>query len=409
MKILMLGWELPPHNSGGLGVACYQMAKALSLRGLSIDFVLPYQQTAKQTEYFTIHEAVPVTPEAIFASGGAYAGTCQICHSRDCDHGWSHDLRARQREYTRYVEKMVTSQVPDVIHAHDWLTFEAGMRAKELTGRPLVAHIHATEFDRAGSTAGNPIIHDIEYNGLMMADRIIAVSQATKDLIVSKYKVPASKIEIVHNSIDLQDYPMVEPEDSDYTYLREMQRRGYTVVMTLGRLTIQKGLSYFLQAARRVLDKNDKVLFLIAGSGELRDELLEQAADLGISHNVLFSGFIRGKRWRDAYRVADIFVMSSISEPFGLTALEAANYGTAISLSRSAGVGEILHNVLKFDYWDTLKLADQILSMTANSALAEELRTNSYNELQQFSWNQAADKLQQVYARHHQLAAEVSL
>lgn len=407
MKILMLGWELPPHNSGGLGVACYQMAKALSLRGLSIDFVLPYSQTSKKTDYFTIYEAVPVTPEANLAGGGAYAGTCQICHARDCRHGWSHDLRARQREYTKYVERMVSREVPDVIHAHDWLTFEAGMRAKELTGQPLIAHVHATEFDRAGASSGNPIIHDIEYNGLMMADRAIAVSQATKRLIVDKYRIPADKIEIVHNSIDLQDYPAVEPQDSDYTYLREMQRRGYTVVMTLGRLTIQKGLTYFLQAAKRVLDKNEKVLFLIAGSGELRDELLEQAADLGISHNVLFSGFIRGKRWRDAYRVADIFVMSSISEPFGLTALEAAHYGTAISLSKQAGVGEILHNVLKFDYWDTLKLADQILAMVSHPALAESLRENSYNELQHFSWNEAADKLQQVYARHHQIA-EVS-
>lgn len=409
MNILMLGWELPPHNSGGLGVACYQMAKALSIKGASIDFVLPYlHPPTADTEYFTVHSAVPVTPQVIAQSGGAYAGTCQICNTRDCEHGWSRDLRAQQRQYIAYVEELVKVDPPEVIHAHDWLTFEAGMRAKELTGKPLIAHVHATEFDRAGANTGNPMIHDIEYTGLLLADRIVAVSQTTKDLIVAKYNIPANKIDVIHNSIDLAEYETSEGPENSYQYVEAMKRRGYMVVATVGRLTIQKGLHYFLQAARKVIDRNEKVLFLIAGSGEQRDELLEEAADLGIAHNILFSGFVRGKQWRDTYRIADVFVMSSVSEPFGLTALEAAHYGTAVSLSKQSGVGEILHNVLRFDYWDTEKLADQILALATHESLAAELQDNAFAELQRFSWHDAADKLLQLYQRNSQSVAEVS-
>ncbi|HEX4662410.1 MAG TPA: glycosyltransferase family 4 protein [Candidatus Saccharimonadales bacterium] len=404
----MLGWELPPHNSGGLGVACYQMAKALSIKGVSIDFVLPYQHATTETDYFKVHSAVPISPEVVSQNGGAYAGTCQICKVRDCQHAWSHDLRARQRQYITYVEQLVTKNPPEVIHAHDWLTFEAGMRAKEITGRPLIAHVHATEFDRAGANTGNPMIHDIEYTGLLLADKIIAVSQTTKDLIIARYNIPTDKIEVVHNSIDLSEYDATEGPDNAYQYVEAMKRRGYTVVATVGRLTIQKGLHYFLQAARKVIDRNEKVLFLIAGSGEQRDELLEQAADLGIARNILFSGFVRGKQWRDTYRVADIFVMSSVSEPFGLTALEAAHYGTAVSLSCQSGVGEILHNVLKFDYWDTERLADQILALAQYQALTVELQDSAFAELQHFSWHEAADKLLQLYQRSSNVAVGVA-
>src|SRR5690606_31126750 len=229
------------------------------------------------------------------------------------------DMRGVQRRYVKFVERMVKKKRPQAIHAHDWLTMEAGIRAKELTGAPLVVHVHATEFDRSGELAGNPIVHEIEYQGLMMADRIIAVSGITKDIIVDKYGIPADKIEVFHNAIDVADMGEHEYDRRTYKYLEHLKSEGYTVVATVTRLTVQKGLAHFLRAAARASEKHHKLVFLLAGDGEQRDELMQLSADLGIADKVFFSGFVRGKQWRDAYNVADIFVMSSVSEPFGLS------------------------------------------------------------------------------------------
>jgi glycosyltransferase involved in cell wall biosynthesis len=404
MNILMLGWELPPHNSGGLGVACYHMAKALASRGADIDFVLPHKNT-EIYEGFTVHSASN-TPATVVENGsGAYGTICDICEVPACDHVTT-DIRELQRHYSAHVEKLVKQKVPDVIHAHDWLTFEAAILAKKLTSRPMIAHVHATEFDRSGEHHGNPVVHDIEYEGLVMADQIIAVSQATKDLIVREYQIPADKISIVHNSLNPTDYEHDPSEANVYVYLEQMKKRGYTIVVSLGRLTAQKGLPYFLRSAARVVSKNPKVLFLLAGSGELRDELLEQSAELGIAENVLFSGFVRGEAWRDAFRIADIFVMSSVSEPFGLTALEAAQFGPVVCITKQSGVGEVLKNVLKFDYWDTDKLADQILTVMSQPTFGESLKINSRQEMNGMSWDKAADKIMHLYNYTPQLKAQ---
>lgn len=395
MKILMLGWELPPHNSGGLGVACYQLSRALSERGAAIDFVLPYD-APHDIEFMKITPAMPVTPEKIANLGGAYDSFCYHDEAEECDHTTPTDLRGQQERYTRFVEQYLLKQNPDIIHAHDWLTFEAGMRAKQITGKPLIAHVHATEFDRSGEHRGNPLVHDIEYNALHMADRVVAVSQVTKDIIVREYDIPADKVEVVHNSIDPADFAPVTSTGS-YLYLEEMKKRGYKVVVSLGRLTVQKGLRYLIQAAARVLSKNDKVLFVIAGDGELRNELIEQAAELGIAHNIIFTGFLRGQRWRDAYAIGDMFVMPSVSEPFGLTALEAAGTGNAVLLSKQSGAGEVLRSVLKFDFWDTDKLANQILAVAQHDVLRTALIQNAQSEFDRLSWFDVADKCHAMY------------
>lgn len=401
----MLGWELPPHNSGGLGVACYQLCKHLAFKGVGIDFVLPYE-AQHDIDFMRVVPAMPINAQEFINLAGAYDTYCGKCMSSTCEHAYPTDLRGRQKRYGTFVEQYVRSAQPDVIHMHDWLTFEAGIKAKQITDKPLIAHVHATEFDRSGEHFGNPLVHEIEYTGLLMADRIIAVSQFTKDLIVREYNIPSDKIEVVYNSIDRAEIDSTITE-STYVYLREMKKLGYKVVVNLGRLTVQKGVTYLLQAARKVLDVDDKVIFLIIGAGELRDELLEQAASLGIAQNVIFTGFLRGARWRDAYAVGDMFVMPSVSEPFGITALEAAGYGNALLLSKQSGVCEVLRSILKFDYWDTQKLADYILAVASHNVLRDQLVADVGQEFGKVSWHDAAMQCRRMYDNYVQPAGVV--
>ncbi|HEX6257917.1 MAG TPA: glycosyltransferase family 4 protein [Candidatus Saccharimonadales bacterium] len=403
MKILMLGWELPPHNSGGLGVACYQMSKALATTGAAIDFVVPYDASNHTIDFMQVHGATNLAPYPAIA--GAYDSW--FPKNQIAPDTIGQPIRTLQAHYLRFVESFVGESRPDVIHAHDWLTMEAGLRAKQLTGAPLIVHVHATEFDRSGEHYGNPLVHDIERMGLHAADKIIAVSNITKKLIVEQYNIPANKIEVAYNAVESinSDVHTGDYQVNSYTYLEEMKRDGYVIVVTLGRLTVQKGLRYFLEAAARASSKHDKLLFVIAGSGEQRDELIMLAADLGIADRVFFTGFVRGKQWRDAYTIADIFVMSSVSEPFGLTALEAAAQDTAIVLSRQSGVGEVLQSVLRCNYWETDRLADQLVGIALSPSLSYELRKNVAREYARITWADIAKTCLGVYdAARRQLA-----
>ena len=394
----MLGWELPPHNSGGLGVACYHMSKALALQGATIDFVVPYDAVHPDADFMTIHAATKLEPLARYGLMGAY----DSAHLRqigldDVDMNDLRDMRGVQKRYVSFVERMVKDKKPDAIHAHDWLTMEAGMRAKELSDAPLIVHVHATEFDRAGERYGNPLVHEIEYQGLMMADRIIAVSNITKNIIIQRYGIPADKIEVVYNAVDVPSLGNYEYDRRTYAYLETLKDEGYTVVAAVTRFTVQKGLTHFIRGAARACERHDKLVFLLAGDGEQRDELIQLSAELGISDKVFFTGFVRGKQWRDAYNVADIFVMSSVSEPFGLTALEAAHHHSALIISRQSGVGEILHSVFKFDFWDTDRLADQIIAIATSPALSHDLKANVRHEYARLSWHDVARDCLQLY------------
>ncbi len=394
----MLGWELPPHNSGGLGVACYHMAKALALQGMSIDFVVPYEAHHPDTDFMSIHAATKLGPLERYGLMGAYDS--KYLRQLGLDEVDGHDLkdmRGVQKRYVKFVEQLVEKQTPDTIHAHDWLTMEAGMRAKELTGAPLIVHVHATEFDRSGSERGNPLVHEIEYQGLMMADRIIAVSQVTKNIIVQKYHIPADKIEVIYNAIDVASLGSYDYDRRTYKYLELLKEEGYTVVSTVTRFTVQKGLTHFVKAAARASEKHDRLVFLLAGDGEQRNELIDLAADLGIADKVFFTGFVRGKQWRDAYNVADIFVMSSVSEPFGLTALEAAHHNSALIVTKQSGVGEVLHNIFRYDFWDIDVLADQIVGIATSSSLSRELRENVKHEYAKLSWHDVARQCVELY------------
>lgn len=397
MNILMLGWELPPHNSGGLGVACYYMSKALAVQGADIDFIVPYKAVHDDVEFMRVHSATSLPP--LYRDGmGAYdSRQYLIKEGIDEDTAGLRDIRSVQKAYVKFVEQFVVDREPAAIHAHDWLTMEAGMRAKDITGAPLIVHVHATEFDRAGGEYGNAIVHEIEQTALLMADRIIAVSDVTKQIIVNRYNIPADKVEIIHNALSTDNLEGFEYDFRTYRYLEAMKLEGYTVVSIVTRLTLQKGLVQFLEAAAKASEVYGKLIFLIAGDGDQRDELLALSAELGIADRVLFTGFVRGKQWRDAFNVADIFVMSSISEPFGLTALEAAYHDTAVILTKQSGVGEVVNSVLRYDFWDTDKLADQLVAIATSRALKTALQENIKHEYMRITWHTVAQKCMDLY------------
>jgi len=394
----MLGWELPPHNSGGLGVACYHMSKALALKGSSIDFVVPYSAPHPDIDFMEVHAATTLSPLHHYGFG-AYDSYDKTTEARTLTIG--QDLRSIQLSYIAYVKDVVTNKDNshyDAIHAHDWLTMEAGMVAKQMTGAPLVVHVHATEFDRAGGAYGNPLVHEIEEQGLLMADRIIAVSQITKNIIIHRYGIPADNIEVVHNAIDAESMDGHVYDESTFKYLESLREDGYTVVATVTRFTIQKGLQHFIRAAARACEKYDRLVFLLAGDGEQRDELLRLSADLGIADKVFFTGFVRGKQWRDAFTVADVFVMSSVSEPFGLTALEAAYHDNALIITKQSGVGEVLNNVFRYDFWDVDMLADQLVALGNSKALINTLKENAEKEYRRITWHAVAEQCISLYA-----------
>lgn len=397
MKILMLGWELPPHNSGGLGVACYQLCKALAQKGADIEFVLPYS-AKHDVPFMRVSAAVPQDVSVVQLAGTAYDSRQ---YTFTDGHNESIDIFGQQQLFEHGVDQYMrqTTDTFDVIHAHDWLTFRAALRAKQQTGLPLIVHFHSVERDRAGGGAGNPLVREIEEMALMMADRVIAVSQHTKNMIVQDYDIPANKIQVVHNSIDKE---MLEPlEDaSAYAYLTTLKAQGYHVVTSLSRLALQKNLVNLLHAAKEVIAREPKTVFLIVGSGEQYFELVSLSAELGIAKNVVFTGFQRGKRWRDAYAIADLFVMPSISEPFGLTALEAIAYGAPVLMSHQSGVSEVIHNALKVDFWDIHEMANQIVAAVQNDSLREVLQNNAQQEFEKLSWSKPADLLLNVYKTH---------
>lgn len=397
MKILMLGWELPPHNSGGLGVACYQLCKALSKKGADIEFVLPYTADHSDITFMRVNAAHPQDVEKVLKAGIAYESFKYVKTTGEIE--WI-DLFGQVAIYEKAVERIVQLAAFDVIHAHDWLTCRAAIRAKMLTGKPLVVHFHSVESDRAGSHhGGNPLVREIEELSLMIADRIVAVSQLTKDAIIREYGIPADKIEVVHNHFDPSGLLPADNSANAYAYLDRMKKQGYKVVANVGRLTIQKGLTNLLRAFQKVVDFEPKTLLLIVGSGDQRNELISLSAELGIGQNVLFADFQRGKGYRDAYAVADLFVMPSVSEPFGLTALEAIGYGTPVLLTRQTGVSEMIRNALKVDFWDVDEMANKIVALVKNEPLRRELHKNSYHEYTSHSWDNSADKVLDMYEK----------
>ena len=394
----MLGWELPPYNSGGLGMASYQICRFLAKNKVDIEFVLPYKADHK----IDFMKITPATPEGVVSVerlGVAY-DSFKYLFSEELSEE-SFDIFNQVKMYEDATLKLALSREFDILHAHDWLTFRAALRIKQLKNCPIILHVHSVESDRSGHKTGNPLIFEIEELALNLADRVIAVSEHTKRLIIQNYAVPEDKIEVVHNSINVEELIDLDPNNV-YRYLEYLKQRGYKVITNIGRLTLQKGLTNLIRTLAKVKQFYPKVILLIVGSGEQYYELIELSAQLGVAQNVLFTDFQRGKNWRDALAIGNLFVMPSVSEPFGLTPLEAISYKTPALISKQSGVSEILTNALKIDFWDIDEMTNQIVSVLENQELEMELLKNSYQEVEKMSWEHASNKIVDIYQRHLQ-------
>lgn len=431
MRILMLGWEFPPYIAGGLGVACYGLTRALDRLGHEVVFILPgpvgtairalhigggsggaafASEPRLGTEFQRVEfRRVPaafsnpytgsrwgVAWEGEFEVSGKAAGAGsgrveRLGHQLPAGSRppYTGDVVGDAHRYARMVVSAIRQETFDVVHAHDWMTYPAGIAAAMALRCPLVVHVHSTEYDRAGS-GGSPEVIAIERAGMEAAQRVIAVSEYTRSICVTRYGADPAKVDVVYNGIEAEDRqppPDLRIERSD------------RLVLFLGRITMQKGPEYFIAAAKRVLEKMDNVKFVVAGSGDMAQRMMDLAASLGIGHKVLFTGFLRGRDVERVYRMADCFVMPSVSEPFGLAALEAVQHGVPVIISRQSGVSEVLTHVLKVDFWDIDEMANKILAVLRRPPLAQTLRAHGPVELRRLTWDGAARKCTAVYER----------
>ena len=422
----MFGWEFPPHIAGGLGTACYGMTRGLARNGVEVVFVMPraygdedqrFVRVVNASDVETIgtrdHEFSEELLEKVsfihidsnmlpYISPEEYAAYHDEFVRSGRTHEWTDVWKQRytfsgkyganlMEEVARYA--MVAAQVAkdlegqfDVIHAHDWLTYFAGIAAKRVSGKPLVVHMHATEFDRSGENI-NRRVYAIEKAGMQAADRVIAVSNLTRNIVIEKYGIPASKVVTVHNAVRFAGGPCKMPE------------RGVKdkIVTFLGRITYQKGPDYFVEAAAKVLQRVSDVRFVMAGSGDLMNHVVRRVAQLGIADRFHFTGFLKGGEVQRMFRLSDVYVMPSVSEPFGISPLEAMRSGVPVIISRQSGVAEVLDYAIKVNYWDVDALADAIYGLLTYPALGRMFASKGLEEVTGLKWTNAAAKIKTVY------------
>jgi len=394
----MYGWEFPPHSSGGLGVACYGLTRELVREGVDVRFVLPrrYPVSVSGAKMVFADESHPLTGTQAqqFASGYITEDRLQFLRGQYPELQYGPSLFDEVLRYAAFSPLVALQQQPDVIHSHDWLCLPAGMAAKRATGAPLVVHVHATEFDRTGRGTVNQNIYNIERRGMHEADKILAVSEYTKNIIVEHYGVSPDKIEVVYNGIDPDSDMVLSPQE---VVVHRLKEAGWDIVLFHGRLTIQKGPDYFLRAAKKVLEHRPNVAFVVSGSGDMAQQMIDQAAYYGIGDKVFFVGWTKGKVAATLYKLSDLFVMPSVSEPFGLVPLEALMNGTPVIISKQAGVSEVLRNALKVDFWDVDDMAHKILSVLEHPELAKTLASEGNREARGQVWNRVARRCMMVY------------
>lgn len=423
MKVLMFGWEFPPHISGGLGTACFGLTKGMAkLNKVEVIFVVPkafgdenpadiqliganqvpvahkeiqFEDEQQKIDYFEVEsKLIPYVGEEEFwnLKSKVYSKKTRFIET---DSGLRVDFTGKYdaglleeiRNYAWVAEIIARNNPFDIIHAHDWLAYPAGMAAKKISGKPLVIHVHATDFDRSGGSV-NPRVYAIEREGMEMADKIIAVSELTKNIIVEKYDIPSEKITVVYNAVE----PILDGNGVKY-------KKGFDekVVTFLGRITAQKGPEYFVEAAHLLLKKINKVRFVMAGSGDLMNQMIVRVAELGISDHFHFTGFLKGKDVAHMLQITDVFVMPSVSEPFGIVPLEAMQFNVPVIISNQSGVAEVIKNAIKIDFWDTLEMADAIYGLLNYSALADYFKNEGKHEVEQLEWVNSAREVTEVY------------
>ncbi|MHC4214730.1 MAG: glycosyltransferase family 4 protein [Planctomycetota bacterium] len=426
MRVFMLGWEFPPFISGGLGTACYGLTRAMDQLGISVTFVLPkvvdkefathvnllnpsdqvgasYSSFKKlrNVSFHTINSTLEPysTPqeyqkrieEAIKLKRQAQLRGEFVDLNVSTD--YSCDMYTEIHRYAAVASELARNQSFDVVHAHDWMTYPAGIAVAAVKGRPLVIHVHSTEFDRSGENV-NQMIYDIERRGMHAAEKIIAVSYFTRNIIIGRYGVPGEKVEVVHNGVERNGNGN---GNSDWPLTETGIQKNEKIVLFLGRITMQKGPEYFLGAAKKVLEVMDNVKFVMAGSGDMMHRAVEMAAGLGIGQKVLFTGFLRGQDVQKIYRMADLYVMPSVSEPFGIAPLEALDNDVPVIISKQSGVSEVLTHALKVDFWDVEEIANKIVAVLKYPPLQMTLRDYGNFEVRKLSWKDSARKCARIY------------
>ncbi len=417
----MFGWEFPPHISGGLGTACYGLTKGLSLNGVEVIFVMPKASGDEDQTYTKIVNAsdVEVDPRhaEFYTRQGAtsyiqvnsrlvpYVGLDDyynvvnqidsgLIESNDGKRkyifsgGYGKNLMEEVNRYAEIATEIARNEEFDIIHAHDWLTYRAGIAAKRVSGKPLVVHIHATEYDRSGENNRNDIVYNMEREGMSAADSVCAVSDLTRNIVIEKYGIDARKVYTLHNA--------VVPSD------KKVQRDKFVkekIVTFLGRVTFQKGPDYFVETAKLVLDKDPNVRFVLAGDGDMMQHIITRVAGLGISDRFHFTGFLRGDDIDKMFGMSDVYVMPSISEPFGISPLEAMRAKVPVVISKQSGVAEVLQHAIKVDFWDINATADAIYGLLHYPALSNLFSVKGAEEVDNLKWENVAKKLKVIYEK----------
>ena len=424
MRVLMFGWEFPPHIAGGLGTACEGIVKGLAHNGVETLFVMPSASGDEDQSATTILNAsdvevrnvsstveefinktkflyvdsnlVPyVDPEEYFSAIEEMKRNAQTQTTVGFGQKFKFSGKygaSLMEEVARYAQVGGTIAMQyadrfDVIHAHDWLTYLAGIAAKELTGKPLVVHVHATSYDRGDEKHIDTRVLDIETRGMQAADRVVTVSDLTRNIVINRYHIDPAKVVTVHNAVDFSGRENLEV------------KRGVRdkVVTFLGRITVQKGPEYFIEAAAKVLKRTEGVRFVMAGSGDMMNRAIRQVARLGISDRFHFTGFLRGADVQKMFALSDVYIMPSVSEPFGISPLEAMRTGVPSIISHQSGAAEVLRYAFKVDFWDVDAMADDIYALLQYPVLSEFAAKKGYDEVNELKWNNATAKLKKVY------------
>ncbi len=422
MRVLMFGWEFPPHISGGLGTACFGLTRGLAKHGVQMLFVVPkafgdedqsavrlvpaedidishtsieLEEFWKKISYMEIgSNLIPyVGPEEFEKMlsetelDSVNKNESTISHKFRFSGKYGKDLMKEVSRYAIIAASIAAKEQFDIIHAHDWLTYLAGISAKLVSGKPLVVHMHATEFDRSGENV-NQAVYDIERQGLHMADKVIAVSHLTRNTVINRYGVPEEKVVTVHNAVD---FSSIDEYANSKRWVPEK------VVTFLGRITFQKGPDYFVEAANKVIKKYPNVRFVMAGSGDMLNRMIRRAAELGITNKFHFTGFLKGPDVNRMFAISDVYVMPSVSEPFGISPLEAMRSNVPVIISKQSGVAEVLRHALKVDFWDIDAMADCIYGLLNYEALSTYFKRYGQEEVNNLKWENAAFEVKEVY------------
>ncbi len=409
MKVLMLGWEFPPFFAGGAGMVCYELTKEMVKRDdVDLTYVMPFGPDKVANQHLRVlladrfkgkkisFKKVPSLIGA-YMTEESYAEEVQRLMGKGCLKSgddntldlYGKNLIEEVYNFAGRVSTIIDDEEFDIIHAHDWTTFPAAIRASEQMRKPLIVHMHITEFDKSGGNGADPHVYSIEKEGMDKADKIIAISEKVKAGLVKNYHVDPDKIEIVYNA-----KTSVGP-DMEFNFPKFKDKNK--VILFAGRMTLQKGADYFIEAAKKVVDFYDNVIFVMAGSGDQMNQLIMKTAEMGLQDKILFHGFYTRDEANKFFSMADIYVMPSVSEPFGLIPLEAMSKGTPTIISRQTGASEILTNVFKVDFWDTDKMANQIVSLLNHKELHSTMKKEGLDEVNKLTWDRPAKRCVDLY------------